>query len=42
MPNFQERMIKMAQVLSDLHENFFGIFDFFDLAVKKFRLTNRA
>jgi hypothetical protein len=33
IPNFQERMAKAAQVLSNLSKNFF---DFFDFAVKKF------
>jgi hypothetical protein len=32
-PNFQEKMVKAAQILGNLNEN---IFDFFDFAVKKF------
>jgi hypothetical protein len=34
--NCQQRMVKAAQVLSNLNENFF---DFFDLAVKFFFLV---
>jgi hypothetical protein len=34
-PNFQEKMVKTAQILGNLNENFF---DFFDLAVKKILL----
>jgi hypothetical protein len=33
VPNFQERMTKVAQFLSDLNHNFFN---FFDVAVKNF------
>jgi hypothetical protein len=39
VPNFQKRMAKVAQVLSNLDENFF---DFFDFAVKKFRGSSLA
>jgi hypothetical protein len=39
IPNFQERMAKVVQVLSNLNENFF---DFFDFAVKKFRGSSLA